>query len=120
MLLLKAVGKKKAPNPGDCHGIGASSFPFGNIISPCVSIICIRFNGYNLSLLQKRWRWAPPLESIVRVSDGKYTPLFLFFRHFLHETATLSAFFVLTLSRDRRASLPAGPVSVRIFKKRFR
>lgn len=87
---------------------------------PFGSIICIRFNGYNLSLLQKRWRWAPPLESIVRVSDGKYTPLFLFFRHFLHETATLSAFFVLTLSRDRRASLPAGPVSVRIFKKRFR
>lgn len=49
MLLLKAVGKKKAPNPGDCHGIGASSFPFGNIISPCVSITCIRFNGYHLS-----------------------------------------------------------------------
>ena len=24
MLLVKAVGKKKAPNPGDCHGIGAS------------------------------------------------------------------------------------------------
>ena len=49
MLLVKAVGKKKAPNPGDCHGIGASfvgyayinnkvSYPFGNIISPCVSI----------------------------------------------------------------------------------
>ena len=49
MLLLKAVRKEKAPNPGDCHGIGASSFPFGNIISPCVSIICIRFNGYHLS-----------------------------------------------------------------------
>ena len=46
MLLVKAVRKEKAPNPGDCHGIGASSFPFGNIISPCVSIICIRFNGY--------------------------------------------------------------------------
>lgn len=28
---------------------------------PFGSIICIRFNGYNLSLLQKRWRWAPPL-----------------------------------------------------------
>lgn len=49
MLLVKAVRKEKAPNPGDCHGIGASfvgyayiynkvSYPFGNIISPCVSI----------------------------------------------------------------------------------
>lgn len=60
MLLVKAVRKEKTPNPGDCHGIGASfvgyayiynkvSYPFGNIISPCVSIICIRFNGYHLS-----------------------------------------------------------------------
>ena len=24
MLLVKAVRKEKAPNPGDCHGIGAS------------------------------------------------------------------------------------------------
>ena len=49
MLLVKAVRKEKAPNPGDSHGIGASfagyaymynkvSYPFGNIISPCVSI----------------------------------------------------------------------------------
>ncbi len=73
MLLVKAVRKEKAPNPGDCHGIGASLWDmplyvedvvrclsdvvlylkgvisFGNIISPCVSIICIRFNGYHLS-----------------------------------------------------------------------
>lgn len=49
MLLVKAVRKEEAPIPWQSPGLGAFSFPFGNIISPCVSIICIRFNGYHLS-----------------------------------------------------------------------
>ena len=70
MLLVKAVRKEKAPNPGDCHGIGASSFPFGNIISPCVSIICIRFNGYHLSRFSQHPRDFP-FANVMIISESR-------------------------------------------------